>query len=55
MPGNYGNVNTYFWIGPLIGAVVGAFVYDGLIRNVLRARGLTPDPEVSEQGRTTVE
>jgi glycerol uptake facilitator protein len=58
MPGNYGNVNTYFWIpilGPLVGAVVGAFVYDGLIRNVLRARGLTPDPEVSEQGRTTKE
>jgi glycerol uptake facilitator protein len=58
MPGNYGNVNTYFWIpilGPLVGAVAGAFVYDGLIRNVLRARGMTPDPEVSEQGRTTVE
>jgi glycerol uptake facilitator protein len=58
MPGNYGNVNTYFWIpilGPLIGAVAGAFVYDGLIRNVLKARGMTPDPEVSEQGRTTVE
>jgi glycerol uptake facilitator protein len=58
MPGNYGNVNTYFWIpilGPLVGAVIGAFVYDGLIRNVLLARGIGPDPEVSEQGRTTVE
>jgi glycerol uptake facilitator protein len=58
MPGNYGNVNTYFWIpilGPLLGAVIGAFVYDGLIRNVLLARGIGPDPEVSEQGRTTVE
>jgi glycerol uptake facilitator protein len=58
MPGNYGNVNSYVWIpilGPLCGAVVGAFVYDGLIRNVLRARGMQPDPEVSEQGRTTVE
>jgi glycerol uptake facilitator protein len=41
MPGNYGNVNSYFWIpilGPLIGAAIGAFVYDGLIRSVLRAR-----------------
>jgi glycerol uptake facilitator protein len=58
MPGNYGNVNTYFWIpilGPLVGAVIGAFIYDGLIRNVLLARGIGPDPEVSEQGRTTVE
>lgn len=36
MPGNYGNVNSYFWIpilGPLIGGVFGAYVYDGLIRN----------------------
>jgi glycerol uptake facilitator protein len=58
MPGNYGNVNTYFWIpilGPILGGVIGAFVYDGLIRNVLLARGIGPDPEVSEQGRTTVE
>jgi glycerol uptake facilitator protein len=41
MPGNYGNVNTYFWIpvlGPFVGACVGAAVYDGLIRSVLRAR-----------------
>jgi glycerol uptake facilitator protein len=41
MPGNYGNVNTYFWIpilGPIAGAGIGAAVYDGLIRSVLRAR-----------------
>ena len=41
MPGNYGNVNTYFWIpilGPIVGAGIGAAVYDGLIRSVLRAR-----------------
>ena len=40
-PGNYGNVNTYFWIpilGPFIGGCIGAAVYDGLIRGVLRAR-----------------
>ena len=54
MPGNYGNVNTYFWIpilGPIVGAGIGAAIYDGLIRNVLIARGEKPDPEVDEQGR----
>jgi glycerol uptake facilitator protein len=58
MPGDYGNINTYFWIpilGPCLGALVGAGVYDGLVRNVLIARGQTPDPEVSEQGRTAAE
>lgn len=50
-PGDYGNVNTYFWIpivGPLAGAVVGAFIYDLGIRNVLVARGAKPDPEMAE-------
>jgi glycerol uptake facilitator protein len=58
LPGNYGKVNNYFWIpilGPLVGACIGAAVYDGLIRNVLIARGVKPDPEVSEEGRTAVE
>jgi glycerol uptake facilitator protein len=58
MPGNYGNVNNYLWIpilGPIVGAGVGAAVYDGLIRNVLKARGVEPDPEVAEQGRTAVD
>ncbi len=53
MPGNYGNVNDYFWIpivGPLVGGVLGAFVYDFAIRDVLIARGATPDPEVVDQG-----
>ena len=53
MPGDYGNVNTYFWIpivGPLAGALVGAFIYDLGIRNVLIARGATPDPDVVEEG-----
>ena len=52
-PGDYGNVNTYFWIpivGPLVGAAVGALVYDFGIRNVLIARGATPDPEIVEAG-----
>lgn len=53
MPGDYGNVNTYFWIpivGPLVGGAIGALVYDLGIRNVLIARGATPDPEIVEEG-----
>lgn len=40
-PGDYGNVNTYFWIpivGPLVGAAVAAFVYDLGIQDILKAR-----------------
>ncbi len=58
MPGNYGNVNDYFWIpivGPLVGGAVGAVIYDVLIRNVLIARGVPPDPEMVEQGAETIE
>jgi glycerol uptake facilitator protein len=53
MPGDYGNVNTYFWIpivGPLVGGLIGAFVYDFGIRDVLIKRGATPDPEVVDKG-----
>ena len=31
---------------------IGAFLYDGLIRDVLMARGEKPDPEAEERGRT---
>jgi glycerol uptake facilitator protein len=58
MPGDYGNVNTYFWIpivGPLVGAAIGAFVYDFGIRNVLIARGATPDLEVEERGEDVID
>ena len=57
-PGDYGNVNTYFWIpivGPFVGAAIGAFVYDFLIRGVLIARGVKPDPEMVEEAQTTIE
>ena len=52
-PGDYGNVNTYFWIpiiGPLVGGAVGALIYDLGIRNILIARGAEPDPEMVEKG-----
>jgi glycerol uptake facilitator protein len=58
MPGNYGNVNTYFWIpiiGPVVGAGIGAAIYDFLIRNTLIARGAEPVADVQEQGRTAID
>jgi glycerol uptake facilitator protein len=58
IPGNYGNVNSYMWIpivGPLVGGAVGGFVYDRLIRDVLIARGATPDTEVEEKAATDLD
>jgi glycerol uptake facilitator protein len=57
-PGDYGNVNTYFWIpivGPFVGAGIGAYVYDFMIRGVLLARGAKPDPEMVEEAQTTID
>jgi glycerol uptake facilitator protein len=57
-PGDYGNVNTYFWIpivGPLIGGPIGAYIYDLLVRDTLLARGEEPPPGVQERGRTVEE
>jgi glycerol uptake facilitator protein len=54
MPGVHG----YVWVpivGPLVGGVVGAVVYDFFIRDVLRARGTPPAPDVEAQGRTVEE
>jgi glycerol uptake facilitator protein len=54
MPGNYGNVNDYFWIpivGPLIGAALASFLYDLGIRDILRARK-PPEPGVVGEGET---
>ncbi len=48
MPGNYGNVNDYFWIpivGPLIGAALACPIYDFGIRDILKARR-PPEPGV---------
>jgi glycerol uptake facilitator protein len=57
VPGDYGNVNSYMWIpivGPLVGAAIGAVVYDFFIRDILRARGVPKEPGV-ETGAETVE
>lgn len=58
LPGNYGNVNDYFWIpivAPMLGAVIGGVVYDTLIRKVLIARGVKPDLEVVEAGEDVID
>jgi glycerol uptake facilitator protein len=58
IPGNYGNVDGYLWIpivGPCLGGLVGAYVYDLAIRDVLLARGERPTAEAEERGRTVQE
>ena len=54
-PGDYGNVNTYFWIpiiGPFVGALLGAFIYDFGIHNTYIALGKKPSPTLEEMGVT---
>jgi glycerol uptake facilitator protein len=54
MPGDYGNVNTYFWIpivGPLLGAVIATFLYEFGVHDILKARR-PPEPGVESAGRT---
>ena len=51
-------VNNYFWVpivGPLIGGVIGAFIYDLFINDVLKARGESPATDVEVEGRTVKE
>jgi glycerol uptake facilitator protein len=58
MPGDYGNISGYLWIpivGPIVGGLIGAYVYDLAIRDVLVARGEQPAVEVEERGRTVRE
>jgi glycerol uptake facilitator protein len=57
-PGDYANISTYFWIpivAPLVGACVGALIYDLFIRDVLIARGEAPAEDVETGGRTARE
>jgi glycerol uptake facilitator protein len=54
MPGDYGNLSFYFWIpivGPMVGGLLGAYVYDVTTHDVLAARG-EPPAAVEERGRT---
>jgi glycerol uptake facilitator protein len=42
-------------VGPLVGGALGAYLYDFLVRDVLIARGATPDPEVAEEAETALD
>src|ERR687891_705043 len=47
VPGDYGNVNSYMWVpilAPLVGGLVGAFVYNFFIHHVLLARAPAEPP-----------
>ena len=47
VPGDYGNVNGYMWVpilAPLVGGLVGAFVYNFFIHHVLLARAPAEPP-----------
>jgi glycerol uptake facilitator protein len=58
MPGNYGNVDWYFWIpivAPIVGGIIGAFVYDFFISHVLMALGEPPTTEVETRGEVVEE
>jgi glycerol uptake facilitator protein len=55
IPGDYANVDFYMWIpiiGPLLGAAIGAYVYDFFIRDSLAARGEEPEPGVEGEVET---
>lgn len=58
LPGNYGNVGSYWWIpilGPIAGGIFGALMYDFFINHVLRARGEPPAPDIEARGRVAEE
>lgn len=52
------NFTAYFWVpivGPLIGGVIGAYVYDFFIRDVLAARDAQPASDVEARGETNID
>jgi glycerol uptake facilitator protein len=56
MPGDYVNISGYFWIpivGPLLGALFAAPIYEFGIRDILKARGAIPEePGLEAEGET---
>jgi glycerol uptake facilitator protein len=55
VPGDYGNINSYMWIpivAPIVGALIGGWLYDVFVGDSLRARGEPPTPGVEPRGRT---
>src|SRR5215211_3617749 len=55
LPGDYGAINTYFWIpivGPIVGAVIGALIYDFCIHKTYLTLGKKPSPTLEDMGVT---
>lgn len=59
LPGTVkGAFSIYFWVpivGPLVGGVLGALIYDFFIGNVLKARGEQPEEDLEPRGRTDID
>jgi glycerol uptake facilitator protein len=58
IPGDYGNVNSYMWIpivGPFVGGVIGALLYDLTIHDTLLGRGEVASPAVESRGETVID
>ncbi len=58
VPGNTARIDFYMWIpivGPMIGGLLGAGIYDKGISNVLQARGVEPDDGADEKAQTVIE
>jgi glycerol uptake facilitator protein len=53
-----GAFTAYFWVpivGPFVGGVIGAFVYDFFIQDVLKARGEEPEEGLEPRGETDLD
>ncbi len=58
IPGDYGNVNSYLWIpiiGPFLGGMIGALIYDLTIHDTLLGRGEQAAAELETRGETVVD
>ncbi len=58
LPGTSANLGAYWWVpilGPIVGAIFGALVYDLAIHNVLAARGTAETPHARTVGEVVLE
>jgi glycerol uptake facilitator protein len=53
-----GAFTAYFWVpivGPFVGGVIGAYIYDFFIQDVLKARGEQPEEDLEARGETDID
>jgi glycerol uptake facilitator protein len=58
LPGNYGNVNWYWWVpivACIVGGIIGGLVYDFFIQQGLMARGEPPATDIEVKGEAVEE